>query len=34
VKGEFTVPASGASTGGVVTVTFTNYDFPVTVSAP
>jgi lipoprotein LprG len=34
VKGEFTVPASGDSKGGVVTATFTNYDAPVTISAP
>ena len=34
LKGEFTVPASGSDKGGTVTITFSDYDAPVTVSAP
>jgi lipoprotein LprG len=34
VKGEFKVPASGSSKGGTINVTFSNYDVPVTISAP
>jgi lipoprotein LprG len=33
-KAEFTIPQSGAASKGVVTVTFSNYDAPVTISAP
>lgn len=33
-KGAFTVPASGGKPGGTITVVFSNYDAPVTVSAP
>jgi lipoprotein LprG len=34
VKGEFTVPGSASDKGGTVTITFTDYDAPVTISAP
>ncbi len=34
LKGEFTVPPSGSDKGGTITVTLTDYDAPVTVSAP
>jgi lipoprotein LprG len=34
VKAEFTLPAVGDSKGGKVTVTFKNFDAPVTISAP
>ncbi|HCT76104.1 MAG TPA: hypothetical protein DGG94_11665 [Micromonosporaceae bacterium] len=33
-KAEFTIPSSGSNPKGVVTVTFSNYDVPVTISAP
>jgi lipoprotein LprG len=34
LKGEFTVPASGSDKGGTITITFSSYDAPVTISAP
>jgi lipoprotein LprG len=34
VKAQFTLPAVGDSKGGNVTVTFKNFDAPVTISAP
>jgi lipoprotein LprG len=34
VKGAFTVPASGSDKGGTLTITLSNYDAPVTISAP
>ncbi|MEV4413927.1 LppX_LprAFG lipoprotein [Catellatospora sp. NPDC049609] len=34
VKGEFTVPAKGSDPAGTVTVTFSKYNEPVTISAP
>jgi lipoprotein LprG len=34
LKGEFTMPPAGSDPAGTVTVTFTNYNAPVTVSAP
>jgi lipoprotein LprG len=34
LKGQFTVPANGSDKGGTVTITFTDYDAPVTISAP
>jgi lipoprotein LprG len=34
VKGEFTVPANGSDKGGTITLTFSDYDAPVSVSAP
>ncbi|GAA1634655.1 LppX_LprAFG lipoprotein [Saccharothrix algeriensis] len=34
VKGEFTVPAKGSDPAGVVAVTFSKYNEPVTISAP
>jgi lipoprotein LprG len=34
LKGEFTVPGSASDKGGTVTITFTDYDAPVTISAP
>lgn len=34
VKGEFTIPAKGSDPAGTVTVTFTKYNDPVTISAP
>lgn len=34
VKGEFVIPAKGSDPAGTVTVTFTNYNAPVTISAP
>lgn len=33
-KAEFTIPASGSNPQGIVTVTFTNYDAAVSISAP
>jgi lipoprotein LprG len=33
-KAEFTIPQSGANPKGVASVTFSNYDAPVTISAP
>jgi lipoprotein LprG len=33
-KAEFTIPQSGEAPKGVATVTFSNYDAPVTISAP
>jgi lipoprotein LprG len=34
LKATFTLPDSGGAKGGTVTVTFTDYDAPVTISAP
>jgi lipoprotein LprG len=34
LKGVFTLPASGSDKGSTVTITFTDYDKPVTISAP
>ncbi|GAA2371498.1 lipoarabinomannan carrier protein LprG [Catellatospora methionotrophica] len=34
VKGEFLIPAKGSDPAGTVTVTFTKYNDPVTISAP
>jgi lipoprotein LprG len=34
LKGVFTVPANGSDKGGTITITFTDYDAPVTISAP
>jgi len=34
VKGEFTVPGTGANATATVTITLSNFDAPVTVSAP
>jgi lipoprotein LprG len=34
LKGEFTVPGSASGKGGMITITFTDYDAPVTISAP
>jgi|SRR6266536_1832896 lipoprotein LprG len=34
LKGVFTVPPSGSDKGGTITITFTDYDAPVTISAP
>jgi lipoprotein LprG len=34
LKAEFTVPASGSDKGGTITLTLTDYDAPVTISAP
>jgi len=33
-KAAFTLPAAGGTSGGTVTVTFTEFDAPVTISAP
>jgi lipoprotein LprG len=34
LKATFTMPASGGAKGGTVTVTFTDYDAPATITAP
>jgi lipoprotein LprG len=34
LKAAFTMPAAGEAKGGTVTVTFTNFDAPVTINAP
>jgi lipoprotein LprG len=34
VKAEFTVPANGSDKGGTITLTFSDYDAPVSISAP
>lgn len=34
LKGEFTVPASGSDKGGTITITFTDFDAPVSITAP
>jgi lipoprotein LprG len=34
VKAVFTVPATGSDKGGVITLTFSDYDAPVSISAP
>ncbi|GIH04572.1 hypothetical protein Rhe02_26390 [Rhizocola hellebori] len=33
-KAEFTIPQSGSASKGVASITFSNYDVPVTISAP
>jgi lipoprotein LprG len=34
LKAAFTLPSSGDTKGGTVTVTFSNFDAPVSISAP
>lgn len=34
VKGEFTIPPSDSDKGGTITITFSDYDAPVSISAP
>jgi lipoprotein LprG len=34
LKGEFTVPATGSTTSGAITITFSDFNAPVTISAP